>query len=86
MSGAGARPMRPNWASHLLWQCRQHKTAAFFKQFGTWRPVGYVDRGPATDPVEYGWERKGGKNDDPSQWPEPFRVQEFPREVRPSPI
>ena len=33
-SGAGARPMDPQWVRRIRWQCRQAGVAFFFKQWG----------------------------------------------------
>ena len=38
-SGAGARPMHPNWARSLRDQCATAGVPYFFKQFGEWAPV-----------------------------------------------
>ncbi len=37
-SGAGARPMHPDWARSLRDQCAAAGVAFFFKQWGEWRP------------------------------------------------
>ncbi len=39
-SGADARPMNPEWAKHIQKQCQAYNIAFFFKQWGTWLPVG----------------------------------------------
>ena len=33
-SGAGARPMNPEWVKDIFRQCRRNKVAFFFKQWG----------------------------------------------------
>ena len=33
-SGPGARPMKQQWVDSILRQCRKHKVAFFFKQWG----------------------------------------------------
>jgi protein gp37 len=38
-SGAGARPMHPDWARSLRDQCAQAGVAFFFKQWGEYRPM-----------------------------------------------
>lgn len=38
-SGAGARPMHPEWAYYLRIQARKHEVAAWFKQWGEWAPA-----------------------------------------------
>jgi len=35
-SGAGARPMQPEWVDHIQQQCIQSGAAFFFKQWGGW--------------------------------------------------
>lgn len=39
-SGAGARPMYPQWARSLREQCAEHGTPFLFKQWGEWHPFG----------------------------------------------
>lgn len=60
-SGRNARPMHPDWARSLRDQCAATGVPFFFKQWGTHVPVGRVDRGTATDPNEFAWERVGKK-------------------------
>lgn len=60
-SGPNARPMHPDWALALRDQCATAGVPYFFKQWGEHLPVGPVDRGDATDPSEYAWERVGKK-------------------------
>ena len=35
-SGAGARPMHPDWVHHIQKQCKEQNVAFFFKQWGEW--------------------------------------------------
>jgi protein gp37 len=42
-SGAGARPMHPEWAESLRDQCAGASVPFFFKQWGEWAPIYYVD-------------------------------------------
>jgi len=35
-SGKAARPIREEWIDEIYHQCTQHRTAFFFKQWGTW--------------------------------------------------
>jgi protein gp37 len=42
-SGAGARPMHPDWARSLRDQCAAAGTPFFFKQWGEWFPGGEED-------------------------------------------
>ncbi len=73
-SGAGARPFDVEWARALVRQCKDAGVACFVKQLGarpydsllTWEALG----------------RRDGKWDDPSEWPEHLRVQEFPGQHR----
>lgn len=41
-SGYGARPMHPNWARSLRYQCQEAGVAFFFKQHGEWAPAEIV--------------------------------------------
>jgi protein gp37 len=43
-SGAGARPMHPDWARSLRDQCKAAGVPYFFKQWGAWTPGENVDR------------------------------------------
>ncbi|GHH52974.1 phage Gp37/Gp68 family protein [[Pseudomonas] boreopolis] len=38
-SGAGARPMHPDWAYSLRDQCAEHGVPFLFKQWGEWKPA-----------------------------------------------
>lgn len=61
------RPFDLAWARGALAVCRQSGTAFFMKQLGA-------------QPVNAGVSlAKRGKMDDPGEWPEDLRVQEFPR-------
>jgi protein gp37 len=60
-SGPKARPSHPDWFRSLRDQCQAAGVPFFFKQWGEYVPVGPVDRGSATDPHEYAWERVGKK-------------------------
>lgn len=71
-SGRSARPMDPAWALSLLERARDAGAAPFHKQMGSH----WAQRVGATDP-------KGG---DPAEWPEPFRVREFPPSAIPASI
>jgi len=66
-SGQGARPMRREWAEGLLRQCEAAGVPAFFKQIGSNR--GEWNGWPA---------RITGKGDDPAEWPDDVRLQQFP--------
>lgn len=81
-SGPGARPFNLAWAESIQSQCRAANVPFFMKQMGS-RPhsgTTYI-RPPNPEPGEWvePWlnlkDRKGG---DPSEWPEPLRVREFP--------
>lgn len=64
-SGAGARPMQPEWARALRDECHEADTPFFFKQWGQWAPgadgvmvrhARKADAGALLDGVEYrGW-------------------------------
>lgn len=58
------RRMDPAWVTNVLDRCRKSGTAYFFKQKGD------------VLAAEMGCKNKAGK--DPAEWPEEFRVQEFP--------
>jgi protein gp37 len=60
-SGPHARSMSIEHARSLRDQCVAASVPFFFKQWGAYTPVGHVDRGMATDPSEYGYERVGKK-------------------------
>lgn len=64
-SGTNPRKSEAQWASNTLVQCREAGIAFFNKQAG-----GLLAR-------EWGCENKEGK--DPNEWPEQFRIQEFPQ-------
>jgi protein gp37 len=63
-SGSYARPMQETWALSIVEQCRAAGVAPFVKQMGTV----WAKQNGASD-------TKGG---DWSEWPEEFRVREFP--------
>lgn len=69
-SGRNARPFRIEWAEFLIAQCRSAGVAPFLKQLGS-NPIW---AGVSCAPIE----PSCGKNDDPEQWPESLRVQEWP--------
>lgn len=58
-SGAGARPMKPEWAESIQSACRAQGVAYFFKQTG------------AVLAREWGLDSKKGS--DAGEWPEPFQ-------------
>lgn len=69
-SGPGARPYNPEWASHLIHQCRMQGAAPFVKQMGAvWARVNKA-RLPDGRPDTH-----GGNWDN---WPEELRVRAFP--------
>jgi protein gp37 len=54
-SGAGARPMHPDWARSLRDQCKAAGVPFFFKQWGEWapgRPIITLDRRAAGEGIE----------------------------------
>jgi protein gp37 len=61
----GARIMEPEWVTSLIRQCGDHKVPFFFKQKGT-----VLSRRMGC---------KAEKGDDPAEWPEEFKIQEFPK-------
>jgi protein gp37 len=53
-SGAGARPMHPDWARELRDHCKAHKVPFFFKQWGEFHPATDHDldeMGCLSDPI-----------------------------------
>jgi protein gp37 len=64
-SGRHARLMEASWALDLLKQCRRYDVSFFFKQQG--------------DVLARVMGARRGKGDDPTEWPEEFKIQEFPR-------
>jgi protein gp37 len=67
-SGAGARPFNLDWARNAISHCRWEGIAPFVKQLGS-KPVNSAGR-----PLKL----KSYKGDDPGEWPEELKVQEFP--------
>lgn len=67
-SGPGARPFDVAWARSILDQCKSAGVACFVKQLGAHVIEGELIRIHLHD-------RKGG---DPTEWPESFRVREWP--------
>jgi hypothetical protein len=66
-SGAGARPMHPDWARSLRDQCKAAGVPFFFKQWGEWLPLSDYDpfvHGMKADKYshEFAW-RAGTKNE-----------------------
>ena len=53
-SGAGARPMHPDWARSLRDQCSAEGVPFFYKQWGEWGPAPWrVDRDPGESDEDY---------------------------------
>lgn len=52
-SGPGARPMHPDWARDIRYQCERMEIPFFFKQWGAWLPDGQFDsfRGKSTTSI-----------------------------------
>ncbi|MBA7475644.1 hypothetical protein ES707_11016 [subsurface metagenome] len=42
-TGPGARPMHPAWVTQIREQCQESNTPFFFKSWGEWIPVTYVN-------------------------------------------
>lgn len=94
-SDPGARPCALEWLESIVSQCRTASVPVFVKQLGSYAVseertaaldcFSNPDQAPSVAPNGERWawrqgtaDRKGG---DPSEWPEDFRVREFP-EVR----
>jgi protein gp37 len=77
-SGPHARPFNLEWATSLVWQCRNGgrsvEPTPFVKQLGSNAFVGE----PAPESQRGPWKTKDGHGGDPSEWPESLRVREFP--------
>lgn len=84
-SGPGARPCRVAWIRDVVAQCKGAGVAAFVKQLGA-NPEGDPRPPAVRDPVTGArtltvmqvLEIRDRKGDDPAEWPEDLRVQEFP--------
>jgi protein gp37 len=75
-SGAGARPCAMNWIEDIVARCREADVAVFVKQLGSYIVDDYRRDGDGRWAWRAGTEHpKGG---DPSEWPESFRVRQFP--------
>ena len=75
-SGPGARPFNLQWARDIIAQCKAAGVPIFMKQLGA-RPYGLGCPIDCPCGVHHGFaNRKGG---DWSEWPEEFRVREYPR-------
>jgi len=73
-SGPKARPFDLAWARLIRDDCKAAGVAFFFKQVGA-RPFDSFYRGGVTDQRLYLRDSHGG---DPDEWPEEFRVRQFP--------
>lgn len=49
-SGAGARPMHPAWARSLRHRCTMAGIPFFFKQWGSWKPIGWCHHDSLAEP------------------------------------
>lgn len=54
-SGAGARPMHPDWARSLRDQCRAAGVPFFFKQWGEWLPYNQREAAQIRDSVRFAY-------------------------------
>jgi protein gp37 len=95
-SGQKARPCAMEWIEEIIDECKRFDVACFVKQLGST----VVAEERAADTVEEAQAMLGpqkrdrwlwyaglahGQGADPDEWPEEFRVREFPRE-RPFPL
>jgi protein gp37 len=69
-SGSGARPMWIKWAQDLRDECKEAGVSFFMKQLGS------ANKSWSDGKREY---KITGKGDNPAEWPEDLRVQEFPK-------
>jgi protein gp37 len=74
-SGNGARQFPVSWARSTIDQCRAAGVPAFVKQLGTHPFIAFED---GFDPAALK-AAHGSKWDNPAQWPEWLRIQEFPK-------
>ena len=65
-SGPNARPCRMSWIASIIRQCKGAGVPCFVKQLGS-NAVGF-----------YGSSIKDKAGGDPNEWPEEFRVRQFP--------
>lgn len=92
-SGAGARPMRLEWARSIVQQCKAVGVPVFCKQLGA-KPfekcsdctcvdaeVRY-SRWPADCRSAFPLKLDRAHGGDPAEWPEDLRVRQFPQERR----
>lgn len=63
-SGPGSRWMAPDWVADILATCHRSQTPFFFKQAGT--------------SLAKHWKCSDAKGGDSTEWPESFRVREYP--------
>lgn len=60
------RPFEPDWADVMRLTCEAQGVAYFFKQTGT--------------ALARKWELQSSKGDNPAEWPQSLRVQQFPKQ------
>lgn len=78
-SGPGARPCHVEWIRSIVQQCQEAEVPCFVKQMGRGASM-HTDAGRGfhvRDGDGY-IVLKSPKGDDPAEWPEDLRVQEFP--------
>lgn len=73
-SGPEARPFDVRWAESVVRQCRDADIACFVKQLGS-KPYRSPEAEGATG---YELSMKHKKGEDPAEWPDVLRVQQFP--------
>lgn len=73
-SGPNARPMKLAWADSLLRQCEAFGTRRFMKQFGG----NLSDQDLEVCARLSGRSMHHPKGGDPAEWPESFRIREYP--------
>lgn len=76
-SGHGARPCDVGWIRSIVEQCKAAEVACFTKQLGSNAWDEHVLK-PGSEPHRAKVSTRSLKGDDPSEWPEDLRVQEFP--------
>jgi protein gp37 len=66
-SGAGARPMTPDWARRIRDECLSRGIAFHFKQWGEWGPFGQASVGHSNALIKIG-KKKAGHLLDGEEW------------------
>jgi len=74
-SGAGARPIHPDWVRSLRDQCAAAGVPFHFKQWGEWSPIQYVDAREHTALIKMTWTKKETLIGGPKEGTQPTNMQ-----------